>query len=557
MARTLRKRGERGRTSEAVCALIGTLLLSSCAAAPFLIPVAIEFARNLVQTSMSNYGSKHRDNISNLVNRLTSPYTQNLPPMAGGGPGMPGQSGYPGQSGVPQQMYSGQQPYLGQPNYPGQQADPGQAGSSDPNTPYGSGGATYPGAGIYPGTMPNQQGAAPTYQSPPAQPGYDPTNPYGSPASNPYGQTNPYGATAPQGMNPYGAAQDAYGNSGNPSQPGVANPYGSPNPYGETSMYPGVQSGQQNPYGAPNQPYGTQAPYGNTAYPPQPDQPNSYGTANPYGGGPVPTPQGGYDPNYPYGNSGAGQGNGQTPSTYGRQHPGYGTALSDGVQQQQPAYGSGYGTTDQPYGNQQHGAAGVLSAEPVTVDVAMVRQKLTDKGKAVVLMNDGEVLRDGGIHQEQGDRFKIVVRTNCDCYLYIMSIDGSGWAEPVYPGREGKSSNPVKKDQEYAFPEGPHWYTLDQVKGIETFFVVASANRRAELEESFAQIAAERRPKATIVAKVEKAPVIPRGAASVTARGIVTVKDDTGTAVQVTPLSYAAAGQAGQDVTVTRWFRHE
>ena len=71
-------------------ALVGTLLLSSCAAAPFLIPVAFEFARNLLQTSSQNYGSKYRDNMNTLVGRLASPYMQNLPPMAGGGPGMPG-----------------------------------------------------------------------------------------------------------------------------------------------------------------------------------------------------------------------------------------------------------------------------------------------------------------------------------------------------------------------------------------------------------------------------------------------------------------------------------
>jgi hypothetical protein len=197
-----------------------------------------------------------------------------------------------------------------------------------------------------------------------------------------------------------------------------------------------------------------------------------------------------------------------------------------------------------------------LSAEPTAVDVALVRQKATAKGKEVVLMNDGEVLRDGGANKEAGDRFKIVVRTNCDCYLYITSIDGSGWAEPVYPSKDNKAATPVKKDQEYAFPEDGHWYTLDQVKGIETFFVVASANRRTDLEESFAQLAAEKRPEVKIVARVEEPPVIPRGVGSVKPRGIIKVQDDTGTTVQVTPLSYAAA-QSGQDVTVTRWFKHE
>jgi len=192
----------------------------------------------------------------------------------------------------------------------------------------------------------------------------------------------------------------------------------------------------------------------------------------------------------------------------------------------------------------------------VAVDVALLRQKITEKGKEVVLMNDGEVLKDGGTNKEAGDRFKIVVRTNCDCYLYIMSIDGSGWAEPVFPGKDSKIPNPVKKDQEYAFPEAGHWYTLDQVKGIETFFIVASANRRSDLKESFAQLAGEKRPDTQIVAKVEEPPIIPRGVGSVTSRGILKVQDETGAALTVTPLSYAAA-QSGQDVTVTRWFKHE
>jgi hypothetical protein len=192
----------------------------------------------------------------------------------------------------------------------------------------------------------------------------------------------------------------------------------------------------------------------------------------------------------------------------------------------------------------------------VAIDVALIRQKQTAKGKEVVIMNDGDVLTDGGEKKDAGDKFKLVIRTSCDCYVYIVSIDGSAWAEPVFPAKAGATANPVKKDQEVAFPEGNYWFSLDQVKGIETFYVVASANRRTDLEESLAKMAAETRPASTIVAKVEEPPVIPRGVGATKTRGIITVKDDTGTAAQVTPLSYMA-GQAGQDVTVTRWFKHE
>ncbi len=560
---------------------LGPLLLTSCAAAPFLVPVAFEFARNLFQTGLSNYGSKHRDNLSNLVNRLSSPYMQGLPPMAMGGPGMPGQPGFPGQPGMPQ------------PSVPGQPGMPGQLGGIDPNTGMPMGGgfqgqSSFPGQ---PGTSPQQY---PGQQTLPGQPGaYDPNNPY-TQQPNQYGQASPYG----QQPNQYGQVQQ-YGQQQNPY--GQVSPYGQqPNPYGQASPYgqqpnqygQAQQYGQQNPYGMPNtygqpaNPYGNSSPYGMQnsmgGVPPQQgyDPNNPYGSAGMGQGYGQPQvgygqPQQGYDPNNPYGGAVMGQGYGQQPQAgYGQVQQGYGQP-QQGYGQAQPGFGSpspygqplplqasgSYGASgQQPYGGQPQGGAGIyprsVSSEPVAVDVAMIRQKRTDKGKEVVLMSDGEVLRDGGANTESGDRFKIVVRTNCDCYLYITSIDGSGWAEPIVPAAGTKTPNPVKKDQEYAFPEGSQWYTLDQVKGIESFFVVASANRRADLEESFAQLAGEPRPATKIVARVEEPPVIPRGVGSVTSRGILKVQDDTGATLQVTPLSYAAA-QSGQDVTVTRWFKHE
>jgi hypothetical protein len=479
-------------------AFLGTILMMSCAAAPFLAPIGIEFARNLIQTSLSNYGSKHRDNLSNLVNRLASPYTQSLPPMATVGPGMPGQPGFPGQPGLPPQMYPGQQQVPGLQVYPGQPTYPGQAGVYDPNVPYGGVVQNYPGAATYPGTATNPYGTVPGYPNQPGTNPYDTGNPYGPAMGGAYGQqANPHGTPSPYGQqNPYGSAG--------------TNPYGTQNPYGTTS-----------PYGQPTNPPGTT---------------NPYGTATPYGNATQPA----------YG------------QPYGQTEPGYGQTYGQSGYGSTSPYGSVPG--QQLYGGQSYGSAGVyprgLGAEPITVDVAMIRQKQTAKGKEVVLMNDGEVLKDGGPNKEAGDRFKIVVRTNCDCYVYITAIDGSGWVEPVFPTQGSKTTNPLKKDQEYAFPEDGHWYTLDQVKGIESFFVVASANRRTDLEDSLAQLAAEKRPDVKIVAKVEEPPVIPRGVGSVTSRGILKVQDDSGATMQVTPLSYAAA-QPSQDVTVTRWFKHE
>lgn len=559
--------------------VLSTVLLSSCAAAPFLVPIAFEFARNLFQTGLSNYGSKHRDNLSNLVNRLSSPYMQGLPPA--GGPGQPAQFAQPG---------APAQPGMPAAQYPGQGTIPGQPGAYDPNAALSAATPAYPGATTYPGATVNPYGGAGAqgYQTQPGTNPYDPSNPYGGAGAaapygqpaNPYGQqANPYGQQAnpySQQANPYGQPANPYGSAPSYGQP--SNPYGTaaPSPYGSQGAYGSSQS----QYGATPNPYGaTQNPYGQSTNPsgstpsPYGSQP-SYGGQTPYGSAAPGQPA--YDPNNPYGTASAQQGYGQSSTygqSYGQQQPAYGATSPYGTQSAPQAYG-GYGASGQTYGaqsygstpsygggqQQAYGAGGIygrgIGAEPVAVDVAMIRQKVTDKGKEVVLMNDGEVLKDGGAKKEAGDRFKIVVRTNCDCYLYITTIDGSGWAEPVFPTSDGKVQNPVKKDQEYAFPADGHWYTLDQVKGIETFFVVASASRRQDLEESFAQLGAEKRPDVKIIAKVEEPPVIPRGVGSVKSRGIIKVQDDTGATLQVTPLSYAAA-QSGQDVTVTRWFKHE
>ncbi|BCA53322.1 hypothetical protein W02_04620 [Nitrospira sp. KM1] len=539
--------------------LVSTLLFGSCAAAPFLLPIAFEFARNLFQTGLQNYGSKHRDNLSNLVNRLANPYIQGLPPMAVA-PGYPGQP-VPGQAGVPiQPAYQAQPGTLAQ-FPPGTQVFSPQTAPIDPNNPSTNPVTVYPGNTAPQGYAPqaNPYGQVSGYMPQPGSSPYDPNNPYGT-ASTAYPGTSTYPGTVPPGS--------SYAQQG-------MTPYGSTAPYGTIQQMP--YGGQPpNPYGTPGT-APTMPPYGSTSYanPYQQVPPNPYGSQSPYAGSGYPPQQmqPGYDPNVSYGGGGA------PVQSYGQPQPGYGQQPQMNYSQPQGAYGAApsYGGQPpvqqqygggvapgqpymaQPYGSQQYAPpiySRSVDTDLVAVDVALIRQNLTAHGKEIVLMNDGDVLRDGGANAQAGDRFKLVIRTNCDCYLYIMSIDGSGWAEAVYPRNGLSTVNPVKKDLEYAFPDGPYWFSLDQVKGIETFFVVASLNRRTDLEESFAQIASETRPSGTIVAKVEEPPVIPRGVGSATPRGIITVKDESGDSAKLTPLSYAAS-QTGQDVTVTRWFKHE
>jgi hypothetical protein len=304
--------------------------------------------------------------------------------------------------------------------------------------------------------------------------------------------------------------------------PGMASPTPAPG-YGQASMGYGQQPMQQGMYQQPMQqgmyqqpmdPYQQQAVQG---YQQQPMQQNLGGAY-------------------------------QQPAMQGYQQPMQGYA--------QPGMAPGYGQSPNNMGVSYQGGIvprGIPGpAEPVTLDVALIRQVSTSNGKQVALMQDGETLKGGA----DGDRFKLVVRTNCECFVYVISIDGSGWAQPVFPLVNGTVTNPFKPEVEQSFPDGPYWFTLDQFKGVETFFLVASPARRTDLEESLTELAGQQRPVAHANAQVEEPAVIPNGFGKIQAGQATQVRDEAQQPVQVTPLSYVAA-KAGEDVRVTRWFKHQ
>jgi hypothetical protein len=165
-------------------------------------------------------------------------------------------------------------------------------------------------------------------------------------------------------------------------------------------------------------------------------------------------------------------------------------------------------------------------------------------------------LRGNPQNPQAGDKFKLLVRSNCDCFLYVVAIDGSGWAQGILPAKNSRISNPLRKDEEYAFPEGANWYALDQVPGVETFYVVLSPQQRPDLEESIARVAGNERPRTRGAGQVTSAAVIPDGFARKDAGRTTTVRSEGGQPAQVTPSTYVAKAP-GEEVAVTRWFKHE
>jgi hypothetical protein len=193
-----------GRYRTIIAAL--ALFLAACAAAPYLIPAGMEFARNLLVTATNNYGSRHSEDISRLITRLSQPYVNiGAPPAT---PQYPLVSApYPGQAGSTQTAYPGQAqtPYPGQPQTPYPQApypDPMQAQSPYPAQPQAP----------YPAPYPTQ--AQPPY---PAQPQAAYPTPYPTQVQTPYPTqaqtqypTQPQGPYPAQPQSPYPAQPSAY-----------------------------------------------------------------------------------------------------------------------------------------------------------------------------------------------------------------------------------------------------------------------------------------------------------------------------------------------------------
>lgn len=515
-------------------AFLPFLLLASCAAAPFLIPAGIEFARNLLVTSNKNYGGKYSEDMNRLMVRLSTPYVAMGLPM--------GTS--PAALVPPAMLQQQQQAMMNQMG--GQTYGQGMAGQ------YGMGGysgyvdqynptAGVPGAGYPPGGYGTQQGygygGMSGYGGMQGQYGYqgqgggyyDPNNPYASvPGMNvqapAYGMNQQYaGQYGGQFGGAYGGQMGGY-----PPQPGYPAQQGLPPQPGYPAAAPGAVA-----LGMPG------------GYPPQTM------TGYPQQGMPMQQAQGyQQQPMDPY----------QQQAMQGYQQQPAQQAVAGGYQQpmqgyQQPGMAQGYNQTPNVGVAYQGGVypRGIPgTAEPVALDVALIRQVTTANGKQVSLMQDGEVLKGG----PDGDRFKLVVRTNCECFVYVISVDGSGWAQPVFPVANGTVSNPLKPEVEQAFPDGPYWFTLDQLKGVESFFLVASPARRTDVEESLAQLAGQQRPAALAAAQVEEPAVIPNGFGTMQAGHATQVRDEAQQQVQVTALSYVAA-KPGDDVRVTRWFKHQ
>jgi len=342
-------------------------------------------------------------------------------------------------------------------------------------------------------------------------------------------QTNPqaYPAGYPQNQ-PYGY---------DPNVVQQGQPYPNDPNYQAQGYDPYAQQQGQNPYGQayPSDPYAQQGypqnPNGQQAYPSDPyaQQTNP---ADPYA-------QQGYpqDPNaqgYPQ------------PNPYAQQ-----TYQQDPYAQQ---------TYSQDSYTQAGTTTGIQTQEAGTLiglDVVMVKKTMRNGAPVVLPIKDGDVLKDGRGDAKAGDKFRIMFRPNTDGYVYVIAIDGSGWAQGIFPPPSSPLANPVKAGEQYVLPEGNNWFSLDQYKGIETIFFVASQEKRQDIEEILQSITGRERPATENPQQVTKVAMVPYGVggARPSAKPF-SLPGGSGQDHTIIPTSYLAQ-KAGQDLRLTRWFRHE
>jgi hypothetical protein len=83
---------------------------------------------------------------------------------------------------------------------------------------------------------------------------------------------------------------------------------------------------------------------------------------------------------------------------------------------------------------------------------------------------------------KSGDQIKFFVKLEKKCFIYLVYHSSQGELSVLFPYRFEQLSTNYHTQAQYYIPQGSEWFELDQHKGLETFYLLASAKRLYELE---------------------------------------------------------------------------
>ena len=225
----------------------------------------------------------------------------------------------------------------------------------------------------------------------------------------------------------------------------------------------------------------------------------------------------------------------------------------------QAEYNTGY--SEAAYGNTttggvqptQHGAAAGISLE-----VALLAQQSTPDGQVRMRpVHDGDVLYDGRGDPARGDKIKIFFAANCACYVYVIGIDATGYVASIFP-ESVPAARVVRPGERYLVPGGTTWWGLDDYRGIEQVYFIASHERRRDIENLVALLAGQRPALPADYRPVREPAIVAmtRGLVQVQSAAPTAVPTEFGSEQQISPTLFKST-VADADLVITRWFRHE
>ena len=84
------------------------------------------------------------------------------------------------------------------------------------------------------------------------------------------------------------------------------------------------------------------------------------------------------------------------------------------------------------------------TAAPISLDVLLVKKHMVNGVQSYLPIKDGDILLDGRGNPQAGDKFRVMFRANTDGYVYVIAVDGSAWAQGIFPTAASPFANPVK-----------------------------------------------------------------------------------------------------------------
>lgn len=201
-----------------------------------------------------------------------------------------------------------------------------------------------------------------------------------------------------------------------------------------------------------------------------------------------------------------------------------------------------------------------MDLAPIELEVAVLREARVDGRFVPIELSDGDTIRDGVGRADDGDNIKIRFEVNQQCHVYAVWIDATGWVTPIFPRSDAYSHvNPATPDLTYTLPEGNQWFFLDEHRGIENLYFIASHEAIPNLESAIGDLLGKER---TLQAgldqpiPVEEPYAIMRGIGGTREGRLSSVRTSDDRVHDVKSQVFIAEF-ASSDLVVTRWFRHE